>query len=98
MNFKTQFTDGYDYEGDYIGPGNNKDFPTSGFFKPAYWSFGPGFLWKKYDNLYVNFAPLTPKFTFITGEIFTYNEDTNTYDSSKNVETYGVAPGDKSFF
>jgi len=98
MNFKTQFTDGYDYEGDYIGSGDNEDFPTSGFFKPSYWSFGPGFLWKKSDNLYVNFAPITSKFTFITGEIFTYNEDTNTYDSSKNVETYGVAPGEKKFF
>lgn len=98
MNFKTQFTDGYAYEGDFAGIGDNEDYPTSGLFKPAYWSFGPGLLWKKSDNLYVNFAPLTSKLTFITSEVFTYNEDTNLYDSSNDVETYGVKPGDKSLF
>lgn len=96
MNFKTQFTNGYDYQGDFIG--DNEDFPTAGFFKPAYWSFGPGFLWKKSDNLSVNFAPLTPKFTFLTGEVFTYNENTNSYDSSNDVVTYGVDPGDSMLF
>ena len=57
MNFKTQFTDGYDYEDDFIDQNptlSNEDFPTSGFFKPAYWSFGPGLLWKKNDNLDFN--------------------------------------------
>jgi len=78
MNFKTQFTNGYAYEDDYLDQnpgGDNEDFPTSGFFKPAYWSFGPGLLWKKNSNLYVNFAPLTAKFTFITSEIFSYNDE-----------------------
>lgn len=98
MNFKTQFTDGYVYEDDFAGIGDNEDYPTSGFFKPAYWSFGPGLLWKKSDNLYVNFAPLTSKLTFITSEVFTYNEGTNLYDSSNDVETYGVKAGDKSLF
>ncbi len=96
MNFKTQFTDGYDYQDDFIG--DNENFPTAGFFKPAYWSFGPGFLWKKSDNLSVNLSPLTPKFTFITSEIYTYNEDTNSYDSSNDVTTYGVDPGKSSLF
>ena len=106
MNFKTQFSDGYAYEDDYLdqNPGSdNEDFPTSGFFKPAYWSFGPGLLWKKSDNLYVNIAPLTAKFTFITGEIFSYNDedyfdvDGNqlyVYESSNDVEMFGVDPGD----
>lgn len=111
MNFKTQFTDGYAYEDDYLdqNPGaDNEDFPTSGFFKPAYWSFGPGFLWKKNPNLYVNISPLTAKFTFITGEIFNYNDedytdpDTGeiiyTYESSDDVEIFGVDPGDSSLF
>jgi len=110
MNFKTQFTDGYEYEDDYLdqNPGaNNEDFPTSGLFKPAYLSFGPGMLWKKNDNLYVNIAPLTAKITFITSEIFTYNdedyfdEDGNqlyVYESSNDVETFGVDPGDSSLF
>ena len=110
MNFKTQFSDGYAYEDDYLDQnpgGDNEDFPTSGFFKPAYWSFGPGLLWKKNDNLYVNIAPLTAKFTFITGEIFSYNDedyfdvDGNqlyVYESSNDVEMFGVDPGDSYLF
>ena len=104
MNFKTQFTDGYAYEDDYLDqapPGvvrDNENFPTSGFFKPAYWSFGPGVMWKKNDNLYVNLSPLTAKFTFITSEIFSYNEDTQDYDSSNLVQTFGVDPGDSYLF
>ncbi|MCX7551096.1 DUF3078 domain-containing protein [Xanthomarina sp. F2636L] len=94
MNFRTQFSDGYDYNGDFVG--ENEDFPTSGFFKPAYWSFGPGFLWKKSKNLSVNIAPVTSKFTFITSEIYTINDDDSDnvyYESSNDIETYGVAPG-----
>ncbi|PHS67462.1 MAG: hypothetical protein COB12_03285 [Flavobacterium sp.] len=113
MNFKTQFTDGFVYEDDYLNQApsgvvrDNEDFPTSGFFKPAYWSFGPGLLWKKNDNLYVNTSPLTAKFTFITSEIFTYNDedyfDANgdqlyVYESSNDVETFGVDPGDSYLF
>ncbi len=104
MNFKTQFTDGYDYEDDYLdqNPGtDNEDFPTSGFFKPAYWSFGPGFLWKKSPDLYVNLSPITAKFTFISGEVFNYNDDDPDnvfYESSNDYEIYGVSPGDSSLF
>ncbi|MFL0353364.1 DUF3078 domain-containing protein [Xanthomarina sp. GH4-25] len=94
MNFRTQFSDGYDYNDDF--PGDNEDYPVSGFFKPAYWSFGPGFLWKKSNKLNVNLAPVTSKFTFITSEIYTINDDDGDnvfYESSNDVETYGVAPG-----
>ncbi|MDC3229179.1 DUF3078 domain-containing protein [Flavobacteriaceae bacterium] len=97
MNFKTQFTDGYDYEDDFMDQNptlSNEDFPASGFFKPAYWSFGPGLLWKKNDNLYFNISPLTAKFTFITSEIYSYNENTQLYESSNDIETFGVDPGD----
>ncbi|PCI11752.1 MAG: hypothetical protein COB73_01300 [Flavobacteriaceae bacterium] len=107
MNFKTQFTDGFDYEDDFLdqneNPGDpffgfdNEDFRTSGGFKPAYWQFGPGLLWKKSNLLSVNIAPLTSKLTFITDEIFSYNDDDPNavrYDSSNLFETNGVAPGD----
>ena len=97
MNFKTQFTDGYDYEDDFMDQNptlSNEDFQASGFFKPAYWSFGPGLLWKKNDNLYFNISPLTAKFTFITSEIYSYNENTQLYESSNDIETFGVDPGD----
>jgi hypothetical protein len=45
----------------------------------------------------LNTSPITAKFTFITSEIFTYNEETQSYDSSNVVETFGVEPGE-SFF
>lgn len=103
-NFKMQFTDGYDYEDDYIdqNPGaSNEDFPTSGLFKPAYWSFGPGYFQKKGDNFNMNISPLAAKLTFLSGEIFEYNDDDPDavrYDSSKDIEMYGVAPGESSLF
>ncbi|RAV28349.1 DUF3078 domain-containing protein [Sinomicrobium soli] len=88
-NFRTQFTDGYDYDKpDY------KDNPTSGFFKPAYLTFGPGMLWKKSDNLKFNLAPVTSKMTFLSGEVFTYDKGTETFVSSDDVETFGIDPGD----
>jgi len=73
-NFKTQFTDGYDYT-------SSPKTVTSRAFAPAYLNFGPGMLWKKSDNLYVNFAPATTKMTFVT--------DT----ALSNAGAYGVDPG-----
>lgn len=99
MNFKTQFTDGYDYNDDFVG--DNENFPIAGLFKPAYWSFGPGFYWKKNKNFNVNISPLTAKFTFILDEIWTINDDDENnvfYESSNDFETFGVAPGDSVLF
>lgn len=85
-NFKTQFTNGYDYDND-----TDLAYETSGFFKPAYLTFGPGLLWKKHDNLKFNLAPLTSKMTFISGEVFTW--DGTDFVSSDDVETFGIDPG-----
>jgi hypothetical protein len=74
-NFKTQFTDGYDYS-------TSPKTVTSKAFAPAYLNFGPGMLWKKSDNLYINFAPATTKMTFVT--------DT----ALSNAGAYGVDPGE----
>ncbi len=91
-NFKTQFIDGHDYTDDFDG--DNLQYPVSGFFKPAYLSFGPGFFWKKSDDLSVNFAPITSKFTFLNGEVWEFNDDPLQFESSKDIEMYGVAPGE----
>lgn len=92
VNFKTQFTDGFDYDNDL-----NRNYATSGLFKPAYLTFGPGMLWKKHENLKVNIAPLTSKMTFISGEVWQYDgTDTTVNDgfiSSKDVEMFGVDAG-----
>ncbi len=59
FNFKTQFDSGFD-----LASGTK----TSHFFSPAYFEFGPGMLWKKSDNLKVNFAPLTSKFIVVDSQ------------------------------
>lgn len=41
---------------------------TTHFFSPAYLQFGPGMLWKKSDNLYVNIAPATARFILVHDE------------------------------
>ena len=43
-NFKTQYTEGFNYK---IEPKES----VSDFLSPAYITFGPGILWKKSDNL-----------------------------------------------
>lgn len=75
-NFRTQYTRGYDYK-------KTPKLPISDFLSPAYWSFGPGMLWKKSDNQRINIAPATARFTFVSDEF-----------SGK----YGVAQGDNSSF
>lgn len=59
MNFKTQFTDGYDYNDDFIGEGEN--FPISGLFKHAYWSFGLSFYMKKKTKFQCQYFPVNGK-------------------------------------
>jgi len=73
-NFLTQMTDGYDYT---VTP----KITTSKLFAPAYFSFGPGMLWKKSDNLKINFAPATSKLTFVTDDVLSA------------AGAYGVDPG-----
>ncbi|MFY9243922.1 MAG: DUF3078 domain-containing protein [Polaribacter sp.] len=58
VNFKTQYTKGYNYK---VEP---KEV-VSDFLSPAYLSFGPGMLWKKSDDLSFNFAPATARYTFV---------------------------------
>ena len=55
------------------------------------------------ESLSVTFTnvSITSKFTFLTGEIFEYNDDDSDnvrYDSSNDIEMYGVDPGDNMLF
>ncbi|MDP5198557.1 DUF3078 domain-containing protein [Flavobacterium sp. DG2-3] len=63
LNFRTQFTTGYIYGQDE----NGKEIRTENtkFMSPGYLTTGPGIYWTKDDNLKLNFAPLTSKFTFV---------------------------------
>jgi hypothetical protein len=61
LNFKTQYTRGFDYK-------KTPRLPISDFFSPAYLSFGPGMLWKRSDDITLNIAPATSRFTFVNDE------------------------------
>jgi hypothetical protein len=56
LNFKTQMDSGFD------ATGMNR---ISHLFSPAYLQLGPGMLWKKSDNLKVNFAPATSRLIIV---------------------------------
>lgn len=76
FNFKTQMDTGYD----------KNDVNISHFFSPAYFQLGPGMLWKKSNNLSVNFSPATSKL------IVVHNHYTEFGPS------FGVLQGDNSRF
>ena len=61
LNFKTQYTRGFDYK-------QTPRVAISDFLSPAYLSFGPGILWKRSDEITVNIAPATSRFTFVSDE------------------------------
>lgn len=66
LNFKTQFDTGMD-------PDDNTK-RISHFMSPAYLQIGPGMLWKKNDNLKVNFSPATAKFIFVHNHFTEFGE------------------------
>lgn len=65
-NFRTQFTSGYAFGED--ANGNEIRTETTKLFSPAYLMAGPGFLWKKNDNLKVNISPATAKMIFVSSK------------------------------
>ncbi|NND63426.1 MAG: DUF3078 domain-containing protein, partial [Flavobacteriaceae bacterium] len=62
FNFKTQMDSAFQTDE------NGNEFKTTHFFSPAYFQFGPGMMWKKSDNLKVNFAPATAKVIMVHDE------------------------------
>jgi hypothetical protein len=78
-NFQTQFTNGYAYNG-------VERTLISAPFAPAYLTFGPGFAYKKSDNLRVNLSPLASRFTIVQN------------DSLSSIGSFGVKPGNKSLY
>lgn len=55
FNFKSQMDTGLD----------KNNVKISHFFSPAYFQFGPGFLWKKDNNASINIAPAAGKFIMV---------------------------------
>ena len=76
FNFKTQMDSGFDVNQNKI----------SRFFSPAYFQFGPGILWKKNNNLSLNFAPTTAKLILVNNHF------------TELGPSFGVLQGDNSRF
>lgn len=76
FNFKSQMDSGFDKDYNRI----------SHFFSPAYFQIGPGMLWKKNDNLSVNFAPAAAKLILVDRQF------------TQGGSSFGVLQGDTSRF
>ena len=63
LNLKTQMARGYIYGKDANGAETRKEYTS--IMSPGYLTFGPGFFWKKHNNLSVNLSPLSSKITFV---------------------------------
>lgn len=74
LNFNTQFADGFDYT-------KTPKERISRFLAPAYLSFGPGFAYKKSDNLRFNLSPAAVRFVFVNDTLLSTR--------------YGLDPGKK---
>jgi len=85
LNFKTQFDSGFE-ETEEIVVVNGQNVTVKNrsritkFLSPAYLMLGPGMLWKKSDNLKVNFAPATARFIFVDGQFTDPNDPRNKLD------------------
>lgn len=90
LNFKTQFTSGYDFNKD-LNP-DDEDYRTenSKFLSPGYLQFGPGMLWKKNNNLYVNIAPATARLIFVNKDFTDVGNDPEAIAAYNENPYYGV--------
>lgn len=93
LNFKTQATKGYVFNTDLNPEDEGYRTLKTDIFSPAYLQFGPGMLWKKNDNLYVNIAPGTAKFVFVDSQFTAVDEnDPQALAAYKENPYFGVDP------
>lgn len=87
-NFRSQFDKGYEFSED--AEGNTVRTETTRFMSPGYLQVGPGMLWKKSDNLKVNFAPATSRFIFVNKRFTNVGEDTVAIEAYNQHPYFGV--------
>lgn len=75
LNFKTQFAPGYVFDKDLNPNDEGYRTETTHFLSPATLQLGPGMLWKKNDNLYVNISPATAKLVFVDKDFTKVDEN-----------------------
>jgi len=95
INFKTQFTDGYEYkkEDDVMIRRRRTDF-----FSPAYLQFGPGMLWKKSDDFKVNISPFAARITFVDKEFTKVEDDPEKIAEFNKKKYFGVEANESTNF
>lgn len=96
LNFKTQFAPGYEFNTDLAPEDEGYRTETTHFLSPAYLQFGPGMLWKKSDNLYVNIAPATAKLVFVDKDYTKVDESIPGALDAYNVHKYFGVDANKS--
>ncbi len=67
LNFRTQFSKGYEFSEDPLSHKTTRT-ETTHFFSPAYLQSGPGMMWKKNENFIINIAPATARFIFVDNQ------------------------------
>lgn len=87
-NFRTQFSEGYEYFEDPT-TGKENRIETTHFLSPAYLQFGPGMMWKKSDAFWFNIAPATSRFIFV-------DKDFTTAPGYQDGNYFGVDEGESS--
>ncbi len=99
FNFKTQFAKGYEFNKDLSPEDEGYRTETTHILSPAYIQFGPGMLWKKSDNLYVNLSPATAKFILVDKDFTTVNENVpGALDAYNTNKYFGVDANESSRF
>ncbi len=90
VNFRSQFAKGYRFSKD---PDTDETIRTeeTHFFSPAFIQVGPGFLWKKSNNLNVNIAPVTSRMIFVDDQF-------TTIEGYVDGDYFGVDAGENSRF
>lgn len=86
-NFRTQFAKGYEFD-ESTNPITRTE--TTRFMSPGYLQFGPGFLWKKNDNLHVNIAPATSRFIFVNSRFTDVGTDPLVIEAYNQNPYFGV--------
>ena len=90
INLRTQLSNSYLENKD-----EEEQYRISGFLAPLYIATGPGIMWRKNNNLVVNFAPASLRTTYLKGEVFEYNNKSKSFISSTEKEIYGVEAGEE---
>lgn len=99
LNFKTQFAPGYEFNKDLNPEDAGYRTETTHFLSPAYIQFGPGLLWKKSDNLYVNISPAAAKLILVDKDFTAVNESIpGTLDAYNENKYFGVDANESTRF